>query len=143
VGRDGPAGFAGDNYAEDFWCVGEVREKHALGIRGTRFCGGEMPQYVEDDFVGFDELSFKAGSAKLQDGVAFVEVPGQGGAHCYRALEAGVSFFGCEACRRVRIQNEYDAAVILASELAHHQRTKARRRFPVHVTRAVAWLIVP
>ena len=56
--------------------AGQFGEKRALWVRRKRFCRGEMPQNIENDFIGFDERSFKARRAKLQDGIAFVEVPG-------------------------------------------------------------------
>ena len=43
----------------------------------------------------------------------------------------------------MRIENEQDAAVVFAREFADHQGTRARRSFPVNVTRAVIGKVIP
>src|SRR5580704_12232078 len=101
-----------------------------------------MPQDIENNFVSFDKRSFKAGGAKLQNGIAFVKVPSQCGAGGYGALEAGVRFLDSETHGCMGIEDKNDAAVILTSELPDHERTQPRRGFPMHMARAVAGLIV-
>src|SRR5580765_567695 len=139
---DGAARFACDNHTESLRRAGQVREKFALGVRRKWFCRGQMPQDIENHFVGFDERSFKARGAELQDGIAFVEVPGQRGAHGYGAVETDLRFLGIEAGRHVRVEDQNDAAIILTGELADHQRAQSRGSFPVYVARTVSRLVV-
>src|ERR1700740_2255971 len=67
-------------------------------------------------------------------------MPGNTGAQCDRALEALAG--GLRCCARlssenVRIQYEQHARLILASELANHQRAQPRGSFPMNMARAV------
>src|SRR5882762_7002992 len=76
-------------------------------------------------------------------------MPSQAGTDGYGALEAFIwrCVFHLEAsgllCGEVRVEDQQDAAIVLARKFPDHQGTKARGSFPVNVTRAVRGDVIP
>src|ERR1700682_5782062 len=75
-------------------------------------------------------------------------MPSEGGADGYSALEALICrcvFLEAGDFLRgeVRVENQQDAAIILARKFANHQRTVASGSLPVNVTRTICSDVIP
>ena len=86
-----------------------------------------MAQNSENVFRSGSKRNVSGFAAVFEEGVAFAEGPREGGAVGDRLLEA-VGVGGCSVGfggGAVRIEDEQDAVVVLASEFANHERTGA------------------
>src|SRR6266852_7343576 len=114
-----------------------------MGVGRQGLFEREVAQNGEDEVSGGSESGFHGCAAKLKQGIAFVEMPGQAGADGYSTLEAFFwrRVFHLEASGLIRgemrVKDKQDAAIVLARKFPHHQRTVARGGLPVNVTRAV------
>src|SRR6266436_9675464 len=99
-----------------------------------------MAEDGEDGLFRWGQRSLDPGAAKLQLRVALEEMPGDAGAQGDGAVEAirGCTrrFIACGA-EDMRIQDEKNTRLVLARELAHHQRAETRGCFPVDMAGAV------
>src|SRR6266436_8371278 len=114
-----------------------------MGVGRQGLFERKVAQDGEDEVSRRSESGFHGCPAKLKQGIAFVEMPGQAGADGYSAPEAFIwrRVFHLESSGLIlgemRVKDKQDAAIVLAREFPDHQRTIARGGFPVNMTRAV------